>query len=1010
MKSQIELHKQIKEVVEAGPENAMPQSLLTLINVNNDTFRFFFSLADERWLKWLWENGFLDAIKKKSKNLKIITYRTPELNYLVRIAEKVPSKVVDVVLEVQISSRALNPEVIDQFLRICSELPADQIARISKKILEDKWVSLMGRFNRHGFEFEKIFKTLANAKDYENLLTIAKAVLSIRSKTEIKNDPGRSITENPFYFSELSYTKVFQHLSNVDDRHIEPALELLISTFAKAIKALGKAPDNKERGAFTIYDNFILADVNFFNLKRIERETISARQDIRELAATIKEVLNQVVKSKQDKPKEIRKIYKSYIETLPDSQAAWRLKLYALSLCRDALKAELKKALFSIFDNPKHPDLMMGAEYYTALQKNFGSLAKTDQDEYIKNAIKLFSDKSGDEKDIEYRKYRGSRVFSVLYKELSGSEHKDIEKAGFEINADFKPSPIVGAVTGGTVAPQGPIPQEEFDKLSITEISKKFQTEWTPEKLDQQNTPRNFLNPLNGEGAGDLMQASIAKRPQDFVNNAELFFDREKLDSHYTYTFFRGIENVVKNNREVASSIGWQRLIETMIDIKTSGEQEPFSKTTQQQRRYSSWLADWDAVHSIMAGLIEELLRESSGKTVIDFSAYRNQLLGVIEYLLNQEDPKPEDEHPKTATRTVTPPGQKPLVSEPFMTAINSVRGKAFEAFVFFVYQDGERSFKKTDKVKISADVKELYKKTLEKEKTKAIRFLFGRYIPTFYYRDKNLIDSLLPKIFSSSDKLLYLAAWEGYISNNLFKELFEDPKFQDLYMKGLALRRDMDPGREFFRDPEEGIAVHIALAHMHYKGFDFENPLFKAFWSKGTEKQNSEFIGFIGRKYLSRDSLDETIKAKNDFRPKLEQLWNWILNNCKHRKSLTEFGYWTRPGTDIFNPTWLADHIKKTLEKTGGELEWDYGLQKVIVELAEVSPEDTLEILEWTLLKYGVRQAEKHRPIFYETEWTEAFEVLYKNPKTKKGTYKLIDRLIAEGGSQFWPLENIVK
>ncbi|MBW3569394.1 hypothetical protein KY385_04655 [Candidatus Parcubacteria bacterium] len=1008
--SQIELHRNIFKFVQGKPERARPEDLKSLVSRNKDAYQYFFFEADERWLVWLWKNGFLDVIKKKAEDPTRYGYRTPELNYLVRMAEKNPDQVVTILLKVPVKKSNFNPEVIDQFLRICSTLPANQLAKIANKILEEKWVPLMGLFNQHGFEFEKMFKTFAEDKDFDNLLTLAEAVLSVRTKKEIKETSGRSITENPFYFNGLSYTKVFQYLGNTDTSHIEKVFALVTSVFADVIKVLGKAPDRKERSAFKVYDSFILSDVDFFELEQRNKVSISPREDIRELAATIKLFTDKLIGDNCNQPQKVCKTYKQYIGTLPDSQAVWRLKLYILSLCPDAFKTELKAALFAIFDNPNYTDLTMGAEYGTALQKNFGILARSEQQEYIEKAKSLFSDKSGEKKEVENRIYRGSRIFSLLEKHLSKTEHEEIKKAGFQVKPEYKPSPIVGPVTGGTVAPRGPLTQEEFDALPVKEIAEKLQTVWSPKVLDKQNTHKDFLHPLNAEGAGDLLKTSISKRLTDFVSKSDLFFDSDKLDPHYTYAFLRGIESEIKNNKEVASNINWGNLVALLVSIKNSGKSKQFARTRQREERYSSWLADWNAVHSMVATLIEELLREFDGKAVLDLSKYREEILSVIDYLFRHQDPAPKDEQPKTATMTRTSPGQKPLVTEPYMMAINSVRGKTFEAFIHFVYQDGKSS----DNVQISADVKDVYMKVLNAENTKAIMFMFGRYLATFYYRDAKWIHGLLPKIFPIADskKLLYVAAWEGYISNNLFKELFGDPEFQKLYTRGLSLRRSMDSTREFFKDPEEGIATHLALAYAHYSDFGFGHPLFKTFWSKGTEKHHSEFIGFIGRKYLSKNESEGAINHETEIKQRLDKLWDWILDNYKHTKSLTEFGYWTRSEPQVFELSWLADHIKRTLEVTGGELDWDYGLQKNVVNLAESSPKDTLDILRWSLLEFGVRKEAKRRPIFFETEWYEAFAILYKNQgeDIRNSTYELIDDLIREGGSQFWPLKKIIE
>ena len=134
------------------------------IGLNFDARNYFFTKADERWLLTFWESGLLDEIKKKSLDPTRYSYRMPELDYLARVAEKVPKDVVDVMLQIPISPETFNPEVADRFLWIASKLPADQLARVVSKIRDEKWTQLMAAFNHWAFEYEKIFNTLASDK------------------------------------------------------------------------------------------------------------------------------------------------------------------------------------------------------------------------------------------------------------------------------------------------------------------------------------------------------------------------------------------------------------------------------------------------------------------------------------------------------------------------------------------------------------------------------------------------------------------------------------------------------------------------------------------------------------------------------------------------------------------------------------------------------------------------------------------------------------------------------
>lgn len=331
-----------------------------------------------------------------------------------------------------------------------------------------------------------------------------------------------------------------------------------------------------------------------------------------------------------------------------------------------------------------------------------------------------------------------------------------------------------------------------------------------------------------------------------------------------------------------------------LTTIRKSGEEKAFNHKAWERDTLDVWLVSWAGVHSEITGVLQELLSEYNGKIVLDFSKYRNQLFDVIDYLLAHPNPEPKDEELETAAiKTQSPDDKESLVSDPFTTAINTVRGKAFQAFVSFVYQD-EKKFSKEEKPKISSDIKDLYKKVLKKENTRALMFMFGHYMPSFYFRDREWMHNLLPRIFPQEPEKrhLYLAAWEGYLTNNLYEEIFFDPAFQKLYERGLALTSREDPKREYFRELDEGIATHLALAFIAYhKKFGFEHPLFQQFWKQDVEQQ-AKFIKLIGRMFISRENVqaDELLKKEPESRERLQKLWQWLLENYTDPKLFAEF------------------------------------------------------------------------------------------------------------------------
>ncbi len=978
-----------------------------LIHANPDALQYFYAKADERWLDWLWQNGFLDVIKQKPEDMTH-GYRTPEIGYLARMAEKDPEKVVAIMLEIPISRETFNPEVVYYFLHIGSRLRADYLVRIVEKIRHERWISC-GGLNRFGFEYGKMFKTLAEAKNYHSLLTLAESVLTLCTREEREKLSNQYIDHDPFYFHDLSHTNVFEYLANVSDEYTEATFALVVQVMSNLIRLYG---EEKQDTVFDFHDRWILSDIDFFVLTLGPKPHQSSRDNVRELAAVIATMARRLMDERCCETAQVQRIYEQYMDSLPKSRAMWRLQLFVLSLCPEAFKDRLKCAFFRIFKVHHCNELISGTEYLKALQGTFSVLSEDEKRDYVRQVIKCFSqrDQKEENQNDDWHIRYGSQILSTLSTQLTPQEKQLSERAGFQIEPTYHPQTSIGQVQAGYIMHHGPTTQEEFRKFPIVEIATKLRNEWTPEKLAKQNSVEDFFNSLNADGTGTLLRNDIPKRLQEYVESASNFFERGKLDHHYTYSFLYGIQETIKNQREDASRINWDGVVNLCIAIKQSGEKHPFERTPRERVLFNGWLAGWDEVHSGMADILKELFIKKNNSLPIDFWKYRDQLFGIISYLLSYPDPSPEDELGETAMLTRTSYNADNIVGDPFTMAINTVRGRAFEAFVFFMYLDSKKV--KEDEVKISDDVKDLYKSILNKETTRALMFMFGYRLPTFYSQDIEWIQGLLPQIFpqEKDKKFLYTAAWEGYLINNLYEEMFFDPEIQKLYERGLTLTNADYPRQEHFREPGERFAVHLALAFMHYKNFGFDHSLFNAFWEKGTPKHHADFVKFLGRSYVIGMDENELLREGSRTKEQLKIFWDWMLEDYeKSCDPFIQFSYWIKPGNEIFEPAWLAERIKKTLKKTNGKLARDFELIKSIVLLAKKAPKDTLEIIRRHLLEGSVQGSRLRSIAYLDNEWVDALKILYENSETKLQTGTLINELVRDGGNPFWGLKEIV-
>ncbi len=984
--NQIALHNKIDKTLKAGPEKTTVDVVSRLISANADGKRYFFASADGSWIEWLWENGFLNAIKEKEVLTNGFRY-TPELEYLVTVSDTHPEKVVDVMLQVPVVLDSQNSEVAERFIWISSKLKADQIARIVPKIRDEEWARLMGRHGHSAYSYLNMIKALVQAKDYDSLIILAAAILMIRSKDEMKESGNGFGTDNPFYLDDIDQTTIFENIVEVDDDHAEAALALMTAVMRKIVLLGDEKPTDEP---FEVGELFYLYDVDFFSVSVGEKNNFSYRDSARNLAASIKELSEQLIGKKCGDAAEVQRIYKTYIDSLPFSRSMWRLRLFVVSLCPEVFKAKIQEYLLSIFEDKKWSSLISGAEYEWLLKKAFGVLPEEIRNTYIDQVFAFF----GDPKKESFYKAYGRDLLSCIDSFLDDPKRQKSEELfGGRPDPDHVPEPTIKESYAGMINSKSPIGEDTLNGLSVADLVARLKNEWSPANIRKLDKEKSFFNPINAEGLSEVLQKNISARFAEYIQNAELFFDRAFLHPQYTYAFLRGIYDVIRDQNFKNGKQDLTNLLAFLNAIVSSGNENQFDSPKKVETSDEGWIANWSWVHNSMADVFKDMLGENKDAPLIDFKKNRKLSLDIIQYLLNYKaSPTVED-------------NTREHGGDPFSVAINSVRGKALQALTLFIAQD-TASFAKDAKIKIANDVKDIYENLLFIEDTYAIMFLFGHFLAFFYYRDKKWIRKLLPKIFPyDTKKELYIASWEGYLASSLYREVFEE--LADYYAYAIKMAPSQEE-RRYFKDVDESLATHIALAYMYFENFNLKSKLFRLFWKTPNEAQHEEFVSFIGRHALSKDTdfqADKKISIE-----KIKELWDWILKNCSEPKTFAEFGFWINEKINPFDSTeWLAEHAYKTLKKSGGRLGWEYGLMGSIINFAKEVPEEALRILSVYLLDPNTDPSLGASGYLHGEVYT-AFDILYANPLTKQKTRTLINKLLPLRNGRFWGLKGSLK
>jgi len=975
---QIYIHTIIDIIVQKKKRSkGLINDLRLILKVNSDARHYFYSKVDEHCLNWLWQKGFLEVLKEKAEDTSQYSYRTPEISYLSRMSDKKPFLVIKIISSIKFSEVNFNPEVIDRFLRIIETLPAEQIKTLTAKIRDERWVYLMRGFQKSGYEFENIIKKLSEKKVSAAILELAQALLIVVDKNKNPERVNSFGTLDPFYISDLDASGIFEALADIEESYAEKALQITTGIMMEIVK-LAEPDDTK---VFDYTDLFALYDVDFFTLKIENKRSYSYREDVKNLAATIKKLIERTIGKKCGDINEVKRLFE-YINKLPSCRSIWRLRLFTMAQCPEVFKKELKEAFLKLFEVENYYEIEGGTEYKKSLKIAFPYLSDADKRAYVVRVLQYFSEKTKQYPDQVWHKRTGWEILSSISECLKDDEFKKCEEAfGNKCDEKYEPKPSFGEMQAGSINPRSPV---NLNDLTIDQIIINLKSDWIAEKLNEQFKDDDYLNPRGVEGLGDALKEDIKKRTNDYLKNINDFFDRNTIHSHYLYSLLRGIEEMLRNNQ----SLGLEQISQIFglfKIIKNQGEKTPFKR----KKDDKSWLVDWVEVHKVITDILLYILENKEIKEAVH-KLHRENIRDLVSYLFTIKDsPSKENE--------------KPEYGEPYTVAINSVRGRAYEAFVVFTENDGKI---------LTDDIKDIYKKVLTDDSL-AVRFVIGRYLPSFYFRDKDFITGLFPEIFPKNDpdkKDIYLATWEGYLSNTLYDKLFV--ALNDYYSYAIMLDPKDYTQRKYLKGLDESLAIHIALAFAHL-GLEINNPLFFEFWKKKNTTRHKEFISFIGRSCLTRSQAgDDWLKENKVSKEKLIKFWDWALENVSEPKVLPGFGFWINPDKEILADDIIVEKIVNTLKKSNGDIDWDYGLLRRLPTFAEKNKEKTLEIIINYLLDSKNNLNQNRRvPFLQDVEIKESLRIIYNDGDTaiKQKVIDLINVLIEKGSSIFWGLKDII-
>lgn len=479
--------------------------------------------------------------------------------------------------------------------------------------------------------------------------------------------------------------------------------------------------------------------------------------------------------------------------------------------------------------NTEADDLMMEKTLY------FG-----DELKHLLENLKNFTD--------EHRKTLNKKIEDSTYKQeiYQALSHDPYFKNLYDemkkiTNVDVMLHPAVGKVETQWGQRTSPLTKEEIIKMSNDKLA---------EFLSTFRTKDSWRGPTV-RGLAELIGEVAKEMPEKFIDNMEPFKD---TGFTYIYEILSGIRNAW-NEKKI---LDWNKVfafLRPYIDRKEFWEDKFIVEK-------DGWLGE--ANHHWVAGIFAELIHDG---TRDDAWAFPEQHFGKAEEIvfLLLDNLKAEDDKEITDYVTYT---------------LNTTLGKAITALILLALRIARVHDKKGIKndIKWSPKFKEKYEKILSNKIIEGFTNL-GRYLPNFYYLDKEWVKGKIKSLENEKGSKYWEAFINGYISiGRVYDEL--SALMRPHYQYGVDY--DFKEKRD-----NEHLVQHIALGYLRkHESISEKESLFKQILDKFNYDQIEDIIGFF---WMQRKYLKEQTETDEDVRKRIIEFWGWLYEKYKDNTTLKE-------------------------------------------------------------------------------------------------------------------------
>lgn len=898
---------------------------------------FFQKCVNPKWLKPLKEIGAFSNPQPAQRDGGYIRFLGwPESQYLSRVTKDEPAEVFGIIKDLDSD----NQSVLDDFIDAALKSPTDIASKYVDLIVGKKWIQ--NPYNlRLPDKVAELMEKLAEGNDVSGALRLARVLFD--TKVDLPTIPPDD--------SKEPFSTVWRDAKpHFDEWRLGEIVKKKIKQLsAKDPKGLFDVFTSCLRQALEL-ENRAKTDKGFYDYSHIWRPNLGRARNSRE---DTKNILLDGLTNLIEEQKNNQAALESFISSIQKHPLGLfrRVEIYLYLTSPVSFKREVEELLSN---KQTITAYNLRREYLPLLGKEFQNLSSSAQGKIIR-IINEGPDIQKTEEMTEEQFTRIKEDWKTLYLSPIKEFLPDDEEKFYSQVVAKRGEPEVddGEIhtwSGG----QSPIKDEELRKKSAEEALTY---------LISYQVPKDPFDRYSSAGLGMVFANVVAEEPSKYVLLATQFL-AHKVRPIYIYHFINGLKEALKQNR----CFEWESVIDLFhhLTLKLDDVEKISAPATQDEQ-------DWDAV----LRSISDVLGHALGQNKCEIPPrFREMVWEIITSL--SENPEPTPEYEKRDSEGGL---------DPMTLAINTVRGEAMHAVVNYGLWFARNCAKKEDEMKVPEYVTALLDKHLDiaNDPSLAIRSVYGWRLPNLYYLNKFWLEANKEKIFPKDAPEYLLAAWEGYLANNVIKEVFAMLKQQ--YIEFIPYLGIFEKRGYRAADVDQRFPQHAMIVYANEPDHD---DFATKFFESAPVKARAEAINFGGRVILRQI---ETLSNKDWARKRLEDLWKSRVSNKADPEELMEFGWWFKNSPMQRKDT--LDQMVKTLEVTKGKIDVPYEIIEELVGCATVYPIESITILD----QIARSESESHEISYKKEEYGQIIR-LVKEAKNVAAT-KTADALINYLGSK---------